>query len=61
MTILTITLWIATALLFAITNSISYNRGNDSGYVEGLEEGLRAEFDKQQDGTYTITFKREGE
>lgn len=66
MTLTTIILWIAFALLFAITNSISYNRGNDSGYnkgnysgyLEGLEDGLHAAVEKQINGTYKIEFKR---
>lgn len=41
MTLTTIILWIATSILFAITNSISYKRGNDSGYIEGVEDAMQ--------------------
>lgn len=41
---MTFWLWgIGGVLLFAITNAVSYQRGNIAGYDEGFEKGIVAE------------------
>lgn len=52
---LTIILWTAAlAIFFGITNAISYQRGNDTGYTEGLEDGIGASFLELKNGEYEI-------
>ena len=48
-------LWIAAAaLFFAASNTIAYNRGNDSGYNEGLLDGAKAKIRELTEGKYEV-------
>lgn len=52
---MTFWLWgIGGVLLLAITNAVSYQRGNNAGYDEGYEKGVVAKLTKIRDGMYRI-------
>lgn len=57
---LSLFLWTAgAAIFFAITNSISYNRGNISGYERGMNAGLNATIKRLKDKLYEIEVKHD--
>lgn len=59
MTWITIGIGLSLSIIFAITNAVSYQRGNTIGYNEGFETGVAANIQKIKEGEYKIEWEEE--
>lgn len=49
---------IAGAILFGLTNAYAYKRGENSGYITGLEDGLKAQVTQISNSEHKFVVKK---
>ena len=55
----TILWWVGVAIVFGISNAVSFARGADRGYDEGYEEGVMVKVIELHNGRYQVEHQEE--